>query len=52
MAIFNNFIYNLSMQLQNFRITLIMDNAAIHNQAQDSVVTDDHVIQKLPAYER
>ena len=50
MAIFNNYIYNLSMQLQDFRITLVMDNAAIHNQARDMVVTDEHTVQKLPPY--
>lgn len=50
MIIFNNFVYNISMQLQDYRITLVMDNAAIHNQAPDSVVTDDHVVRKLPAY--
>ena len=50
MAIVNNFIYNLSMQLHDFHITLIVDNATIHNQAQDSVETDDHAVQKLPAY--
>ena len=50
MVISNNFIYNLSMQLQDFRITLAISNTAIHNQARNVAVTNEHKIQKLLPY--
>ena len=37
MAKFNHFMYNVSLNFQDVKITFVMDNATIHNQAQDCV---------------
>ena len=50
MNIFNNFIFNLSIVLLGFDVTIIMDNVSIHNQAQDAVEEDRHRVRKLPPY--
>ena len=53
-TIFNNFFFNLSIQFTaNARFShhiSVLDNAAIHNQDRDVVVTDKHTIQKLTPY--